>query len=376
MKAEDILSHVDHTLLKADASWKEISALCEEAVMYHTASVCVPSSYVKRIREKWKDLTIVTVVGFPLGNSHTEAKKAEARQALRDGADEIDMVINLGNVKNGNFDKVTEEIRTLKTIAGKKVLKVIVETCYLTEKEKAEVCRCVTDGGADYIKTSTGFGTKGAVLSDVKLFKKYVGPGVKIKAAGGIRTKKDMEDFLKAGAERIGASSAIEALKGDIQMKESAAELEAGMKAPDFTLPSDGGSDVALSDFLGKKVILYFYPKDNTSGCTLEARAFQLHLEDFKKLGYDVLGVSRDSVKKHCNFRDKNGLSFPLLSDENETVVKAYGVLKEKSMYGRKYMGIVRSTFVIDEKGMLAKVYRNVKASSHVDELLADLSGT
>lgn len=146
-----------------------------------------------------------------------------------------------------------------------------------------------------------------------------------------------------------------------------------GEKAPDFTLPSDGGKDVSLHDYLGQKVILYFYPKDNTSGCTLEAQAFRNHLEDFKKLGYQVLGVSRDSIKKHCNFRDKNELNFPLLSDEEEKVVNLYGVLKEKSMYGRKYMGIERSTFIIDEKGILVKEYRKVKAVSHVGDLLKDL---
>lgn len=377
MKAEDILAHVDHTLLKADASWEDISKLCAEAVRYHTASVCVPSSYVKRIRQTFKTLRIVTVVGFPLGNCNTESKKTETKQALKDGADEIDMVINLGDVKNGEFGKVTDEIKALKKITGKKVLKVIVETCYLTEKEKVEVCRCVTEGRADYIKTSTGFGTKGAVLADVKLFKKHVGPGVKIKASGGIHTKKEMEDFLAAGADRLGASAAVKALKDEVVPEDTKpeAELEEGMKAPAFTLPSDSGKDVSLSDFAGKKVILYFYPKDNTSGCTLEARAFQLHLADFKKLGYQVVGVSRDSVKKHCNFRDKNDLAFPLLSDEQEAVVNAYGVLKEKSMYGRKYMGIERSTFIIDEKGVITHIYRKVKASSHVEDLLKELSG-
>ncbi len=147
-----------------------------------------------------------------------------------------------------------------------------------------------------------------------------------------------------------------------------------GEKAPDFTLPSDGGKDVSLHDYLGQKVILYFYPKDNTSGCTLEAQTFRNHLEDFKKLGYQVLGVSRDSIKKHCNFRDKNELNFPLLSDEEEKVVNLYGVLKEKSMYGRKYMGIERSTFIIDEKGILVKEYRKVKAASHVGDLLKELT--
>ena len=150
--------------------------------------------------------------------------------------------------------------------------------------------------------------------------------------------------------------------------------LVIGEKAPDFTLPSDEGKDISLHDYEGQKVILYFYPKDNTSGCTLEAKAFRDHLEDFRKLGYAVLGVSRDSIKKHCNFRDKNELNFPLLSDEEEKVVNLYGVLKEKSMYGRKYMGIERSTFIIDEKGNLVREYRKVKAASHVNDLLKDLA--
>lgn len=153
------------------------------------------------------------------------------------------------------------------------------------------------------------------------------------------------------------------------------AELQIGAPAPDFTLPSDGGRDISLSEYRGRKVILYFYPKDSTSGCTVEARAFRDHLEDFRALGYDVLGVSRDSVRRHCNFRDKNELNFPLLADTEETVCNLYGVMKEKSMYGRKYMGIERSTFLIDEDGNLTAAYRNVKASTHVDELLAALRG-
>lgn len=151
-------------------------------------------------------------------------------------------------------------------------------------------------------------------------------------------------------------------------------ELTAGDLAPRFTLPSDAGKDISLADFAGKKVILYFYPKDNTSGCTVEARDFQAHLADFAALGYTVLGVSRDSVRKHCGFRDKNGLTFPLLADTEEAVCNLYGVMKEKSMYGKKYMGIERSTFVIDGEGRLTAVFRKVKASSHVAELLAVLS--
>lgn len=153
------------------------------------------------------------------------------------------------------------------------------------------------------------------------------------------------------------------------------AELIIGAPAPAFTLPSDQGRDIALSDFKGKKVILYFYPKDNTSGCTMEAKAFRDHLAEFDAKGYVVLGVSRDTVRKHCNFRDKYELNFPLLADTEETVCNLYGVMKEKSMYGRKYMGIERSTFIIDEEGNLAAIYRNVKASTHVGELVETLLG-
>lgn len=150
-------------------------------------------------------------------------------------------------------------------------------------------------------------------------------------------------------------------------------KIKIGQKAPTFTLPSDNGKNISLEDFKGKKVILYFYPKDNTSGCTLEAIAFKNNLEEFKKLGYEIIGISRDSVKKHCNFRDKNELNFPLLSDIDEKICNMYGVMKEKSMYGKKYMGIERSTFIIDEKGNLVEEMRNVKAKTHVDELLEKL---
>ena len=215
MKTEDILSHVDHTLLKAAASWEEIRKLCDEAVKYQTASVCVPSSYVKKIRENYPRLTICTVVGFPLGNGNSESKVEETIHALDDGADEIDMVINIGAVKNKDYDLVMEEIAVLKEIMEDKILKVIVETCYLTEEEKIRLCECVTKGGADYIKTSTGFGTEGASLSDIALFRKHIGKNVKIKAAGGIHTREDMEAFLTAGADRIGASGAIRVLYGE-----------------------------------------------------------------------------------------------------------------------------------------------------------------
>ena len=177
------------------------------------ASVCIPSSYVKRAHEYFPELNICTVVDFPLGNANTEAKLMETRQALADGASEIDMVINLGMVKNGQYPQVTEEIRLLKQEVGDKILKVIIETCYLTEEEKIEMCHAVTEAGADFIKTSTGFGTGGATLEDVRLMKEHIGPNVKIKAAGGIRSKEDMEKYIEAGCSRIGTSSAISMLQ-------------------------------------------------------------------------------------------------------------------------------------------------------------------
>lgn len=181
---------------------------------YKTASICVPPCYVKRVRQKYGNrLKICTVVGFPLGYSVTEAKVEETRKALEDGADEIDMVINISDVKNGDYDKVTQEIISVKRECLNHILKVIVETCYLTEKEKIAMCHAVTDAGAEYIKTSTGFGTAGADMADISLFKEYIGDAVRIKAAGGIRTKEDMEAFLGAGCDRIGSSAAAEVMK-------------------------------------------------------------------------------------------------------------------------------------------------------------------
>jgi deoxyribose-phosphate aldolase len=212
MNNVELLAHVDHTLLTATASWAEIEQLCNEAIAYKTASVCVPPAYVRRIAEAFPNLNICTVIGFPLGYSTTAVKAAEIETALADGASETDAVIRLGDVKNGAFSKVTEEIAHLKKCVGSRILKVIVETCYLDEHEKIQVCRCVSEGGADYIKTSTGFGTAGATREDVLLFKKHIDPRVKIKASGGIRTRKDMEDFIAIGADRLGMSSAIKAL--------------------------------------------------------------------------------------------------------------------------------------------------------------------
>ncbi len=214
MTAQEILSHVDHTLLKADASWADIRTLCEEALTYHTASVCIPSAFVRRAHAAFPALVICTVVGFPLGHASLAAKAAETRRALDDGASEIDMVIPIYALKSGEPDTAVEEICTLKRIAGMHILKVIVETCYLTEEEKITACRCVTEGGADFIKTSTGFGPAGAQLSDIELFKRHLGPGIQIKAAGGLRTKEAMEAFLQAGCARLGASGAVKVLIG------------------------------------------------------------------------------------------------------------------------------------------------------------------
>ncbi len=212
MEKEKVFAHVDHTLLKADATWKGIAALCEEAVRFGMATVCIPPCFVRPVKETFgESLKICTVIGFPLGYQTKECKVYETRQAVSDGADEVDMVIRIGDAKEGNFGRVTEEISAVKEAAGGRVLKVIIETCYLTQEEKIALCRCVTEGGADYIKTSTGFGSGGAELADIALFREHLGPGVRIKAAGGIRTAGQIEDFLAAGCDRIGASRAVEA---------------------------------------------------------------------------------------------------------------------------------------------------------------------
>lgn len=215
MQNSEIFFHVDHTLLKATSSWEEIDLLCQEAINFKTASVCIPSCYVKRVKTKYQDdLTICTVIGFPLGYSVTAAKVAEAEQAILDGAEEVDMVINLCDVKNGDYDKVEQEICTLRNATKGKILKVIIETCYLTDSEKKDLCQIVTKCNADYIKTSTGFGTKGATVEDVRLFQGTIGSDVKIKAAGGIHKKEDMVEFLNMGVERLGTSSAVKILCG------------------------------------------------------------------------------------------------------------------------------------------------------------------
>ena len=216
MNTKEILSHVDHTLLKATATWEQIKKIAEESIEYGTASICIPQCYLKRLNETYGDkVNLCTVVGFPLGYNSTSSKVEEIKSALADGANEIDMVVNIADVKNKDFKKVEDEIRTLKEACGEHILKVIIETCYLDEEEKIAMCHAVTNAKADYIKTSTGFGTAGATMEDILLFKKHVGPDVKMKAAGGIRSVQDMEDYLAAGVDRLGTSSAIKLIEGE-----------------------------------------------------------------------------------------------------------------------------------------------------------------
>lgn len=217
MEVRDMLKKVDHTRLQPYCTWEEIAILCEEAIAYETASVCIPPTYVERVHETYGDaLNICTVIGFPLGYQVTEAKVAEAETVIRQGCKEIDMVINLTDVKNGLYDKVEEEIRTIKRVCGTHILKVIIETCYLSEDEKIAMCEVVTRAGADYIKTSTGFGTGGATVEDVCLFKEHIGNEVKIKAAGGVSSLADLKTFIELGCDRIGTSRAVGLCKGEI----------------------------------------------------------------------------------------------------------------------------------------------------------------
>ena len=210
MDHKEILAKVDHTLLKQTASWDQIKEICDDAMFYHTASVCIPPCYVKKAKEYVKDrMRICTVIGFPNGNTTTACKAFETKEALDNGADEIDMVINVGALKAKDYDYVEGEIRTLKGICGSRVLKVIIETCLLPDDEKIKMCELVTSAGADFIKTSTGFSTAGATLEDVKLFAEHVGPGVRIKAAGGISSFDDAEAFIKLGASRLGTSRLV-----------------------------------------------------------------------------------------------------------------------------------------------------------------------
>lgn len=213
MTDKEIFAHVDHTRLAAVSTWEEIEKLCEEAIRYGTASVCIPPFYLEQAAARYPSLRLCTVIGFPLGYSTTETKAFEAADAVKKGAEEIDMVINLCAVKNGDFDTVKRDIAAVKNACAGKTLKVIVETCYLTEAEKIRLCEIVTEVGADYIKTSTGFGTDGATIEDIALFRAHIGKNVKIKAAGGIRGQRQMEYYLTHGCDRIGTSGAVRALR-------------------------------------------------------------------------------------------------------------------------------------------------------------------
>ncbi|MCI8928912.1 MAG: deoxyribose-phosphate aldolase [Lachnospiraceae bacterium] len=214
MNVNEILSHVDHTLLLQTAIWEEIRGICDDAVQYRTASVCIPPSFVKQASEYLAGkMPVCTVIGFPNGNMTTKTKEFEAQDAIANGADELDMVINIGWLKEKKYDLVEEEIRALRTVCGGKILKVIIETCFLTEQEKIKMCEIVTGAGADYIKTSTGFAGGGATFEDVRLFAEHVGENVKIKAAGGITSMEDAERFLALGADRLGTSRIIKLVK-------------------------------------------------------------------------------------------------------------------------------------------------------------------
>ena len=215
MDIKDILSKVDHTLLNPKATWEEIKNICDDCMKYSTASVCIPPSFVKRAKEYVGNrLKICTVIGFPNGYNTAEVKIFETENAIENGADEIDMVINLGDLMDKNYDNILSEITKIKSVCGERVLKVIIETCLLSEEQKIKMCEIVTKSGADFIKTSTGFSTGGATFEDIELFAKYVGENVKIKAAGGISSIADAEKFISLGADRLGTSRIVKIVKG------------------------------------------------------------------------------------------------------------------------------------------------------------------
>ncbi len=222
MELKTILRKCDHTLLAQTATWEEIRAICDDGMKYATASVCIPASYVKQASDYVEGkLAICTVIGFPNGYATTAAKVFMAGDAVKNGADEVDMVANLGWIKDGKWDDITAEIRAIKEACGEKILKVIIVTCLLTDGEKIAMCRCVTEAGADYIKTSTGFSTGGATFHDVELFAQHIGPKVKIKAAGGISSLDDAKKFIELGADRLGTSRIVKLAKA----------MEAGQEA-------------------------------------------------------------------------------------------------------------------------------------------------
>ena len=214
METKEILKHVDHTLLLQGSTWDEIKQICDDAMEYKTASVCIPPCYVRQAAEYMGEkVAVCTVIGFPNGNTTTAAKIFETKDALSNGASEIDMVINIGWLKDKQYDLIEEEIKSLKDVCGEKILKVIIETCFLTNDEKIKMCEIVTEAGADYIKTSTGFGGAGATFEDIELFSKHIGKGVKMKAAGGITSLNDAVRFLELGADRLGTSRIIKLVK-------------------------------------------------------------------------------------------------------------------------------------------------------------------
>ena len=216
MDMKEILKHVDHTLLLQGATWEEIKQICDDAMKYETASVCIAPSYVKQAAEYMGDkMAVCTVIGFPNGYMTTKVKEFETKDALENGASEIDMVINIGWLKDKKYDLIENEIRALKAVCKDKILKVIIETCFLTDEEKIKMCEIVTNAGADYIKTSTGFGGAGATFEDIKLFSEHIGPNVKMKAAGGISSIEDAEKFLELGADRLGTSRIIKIVKNE-----------------------------------------------------------------------------------------------------------------------------------------------------------------
>ncbi len=216
MNREKLIQAVDHTLLAQTATWEDIRQLCDDAVRYHTASVCIPPCYVKRAADYLEGrIPVCTVIGFPNGYQTTAVKCFETREALENGAAEIDMVINIGDLRAGNYEAVEAEIRQLKEICGDKILKVIIETCLLTEEEKIKMCEIVTRSGADFIKTSTGFSKAGATFADIALFAEHVGPGVRMKAAGGISSFADAEHFMELGASRLGTSRIVKLAKAE-----------------------------------------------------------------------------------------------------------------------------------------------------------------
>ena len=216
MEKKDILSLVDHTLLSQGATWNEIKGICDDAIKYGCASVCIPPSYVKKVKDYVQDkMKVCTVIGFPNGYNTTAVKCFEAEDAVRNGADEIDMVINIGMLKDRRYDELLGEIKAVKESCGGRVLKVIIETCLLTTEEKIKMCEIVSESGADFIKTSTGFSTGGATKEDIALFKENVGNGLKIKAAGGIASLKDAEDMISLGAERLGTSRIVKIIKNE-----------------------------------------------------------------------------------------------------------------------------------------------------------------